>query len=178
MMNDFLELAAARQSCRAFADRPVEHDKLVKCVEAARLAPSACNSQPWSFVVVEDPLIVPEVAKTSQVMGINEYISGARAFIVMLEEHAVLMPKLRAFIDSQYFAKGDLGGALLSLCLEAESLGLGTCILGLFNREKLCELLAIPPGKQFAGLVAVGYPASPETRPKVRKPLESIVRFV
>ncbi|MDR3038318.1 MAG: nitroreductase family protein, partial [Candidatus Adiutrix sp.] len=129
-MTDFLELAAARQSCRDFADRPVEHDKLVKCVTAARLAPSACNSQPWSFVVVEDPRVVPEVAKCSQQLGINEYISGAKAFFVVLEEHAVLMPRLRAFIDSRYFAPGDLGGAVLSLCLAAESLGLGTCILG------------------------------------------------
>jgi nitroreductase len=177
-MKDFLELAAARQSCRDFADRPVEHDKLVKCVEAARLAPSACNSQPWSFVVVEDPRVVPEVAKTSQVMGINEYTSGARAFIVVLEEHAVLMPRLRTFLDSQYFAKGDLGGALLSLCLEAESLGLGTCILGLYDREKLCALLNIPLETRFAGLVAVGYPADPKIRTKVRKPLESLVRFV
>ncbi|MDR2934373.1 MAG: nitroreductase family protein [Candidatus Adiutrix sp.] len=177
-MKDFLELAAARQSCRNFADRPVEHDKLVKCVEAARLAPSACNSQPWSFVVVEDPLVVPEVAKTSQVLGINEYVSGARAFIVLLEEHAVLMPRLRAFLDSQYFAKGDLGGALLSLCLEAESLGLGTCILGLYDREKLSALLNIPLETRFAGLVAVGYPADPKTREKTRKPLESLIRFV
>ncbi|MDR2725490.1 MAG: nitroreductase family protein [Candidatus Adiutrix sp.] len=177
-MNDFLELAAARQSCRNFADRPVEHEKLVKCVEAARLSPSACNSQPWSFVVVEDPALVPEVAKCSQQLGVNEYIAGARAFIVVLEEHAVLMPKLRAFLDSQYFARSDLGGALLSLCLEAESVGLGTCILGLYNRERLCELLNIPLEKQFAGLVAVGYPADPKTREKVRKPLESIVRYV
>jgi nitroreductase len=177
-MNDFLELAAARQSCRDFADRPVEREKLVKCVEAARLAPSACNSQPWSFVVVDNPRVAPEVAKASQQLGINEYISGARAFIVVLEEHAVLMPRLRALIDSQYFAKSDLGGALLSLCLEAESLGLGTCILGLYDREKLCSLLDIPLEKQFAGLVAVGYPADPKTRGKDRKPLESLVRFV
>jgi nitroreductase len=129
-------------------------------------------------VVVEDPALAPEVAKCSQQLGINEYISGARAFIVVLEEHAVLMPKLRAFMDSQYFAKSDLGGALLSLCLEAESLGLGTCILGLYNRGKLCELLDIPLEKQFAGLVAVGYPANPKTREKTRKPLESLVRFV
>jgi len=156
----------------------VEHEKLVKCVEAARLSPSACNSQPWSFVVVEDPALVPEVAKCSQQLGVNEYIAGARAFIVVLEEHAVLMPKLRAFLDSQYFARSDLGGALLSLCLEAESVGLGTCILGLYNRERLCELLNIPLEKQFAGLVAVGYPADPKTREKVRKPLESIVRYV
>ncbi|MDR0629155.1 MAG: nitroreductase family protein, partial [Treponema sp.] len=49
---DFLDLCLRRQSCRNFSDKPVEHDKLVKCVDAGHYAPSACNSQPWSFVVV------------------------------------------------------------------------------------------------------------------------------
>jgi nitroreductase len=177
-MSDFLELAARRQSCRDFADKPVEHDKLVKCVEAARLAPSGCNSQPWSFVVAENPEIVPEVAKCSQQLGINEYIAGAKAFIVVLEEHAVLMPKIRVFLDSQYFAKGDLGAAVLSICLEAESQGLGTCILGIYDRDELGRLLNIPAGRQYAGLIAVGYPKNDKVRAKSRKPLEEIARFV
>jgi nitroreductase len=177
-MQDFLELAQRRQSCRSFADRPVEHEKLVKCIEAARLAPSGCNGQPWSFVVVEDPALVPEVAKCPRQLGINDYIASARAFIVVLEEHAVLMPALRCIIDSQYYAKGDLGAAVLSICLEAESLGLGTCILGVYDRQKLCDLLAIPPEKHFGGVIAVGYPADGKVRPKMRKPLEEIARFV
>ena len=177
-MQDFMELCLRRQSCRDFADRPVEREKLERCIEAARLAPSACNSQPWSFVVVENPQLVPEVAKTSQQLGINGYISGAKAFIVVLEEHAVLMPKLRCILDSQYFAKGDLGAAVLSICLQAESMGLGTCILGIYDREKLCELLGIPLEKQFGGLIAVGYPATDKVRNKVRKSLKEIVRFL
>ena len=177
-MKDFMDLCLRRQSCRDFADRPVEHEKLVKCVEAARLTPSGCNSQPWSFVVVEDPKIVPEVAKCAQQMGINEYISGARAFVVILEEHAVLMPAIRRILDSQYFAKGDLGAATLTVCLAAEDQGLGSCILGIYDREKLCELLSIPIEKQFGALIALGYPASDKVRNKVRKPMEEIARFV
>ena len=177
-MKSFMDLCLRRQSCRDFADKPVEHDKLVQCVEAARLAPSGCNAQPWSFVVVENPAIVPEVAKCAQQLGANEYIAGAKAFIVVLEEHAVLMPQIRKIIDSQYFAKGDLGGAVLTICLQAEELGLGTCILGIYDREKICELLTIPKEKQFGGLIAVGYPASDKVRGKVRKPFDDIVRFV
>jgi len=93
-MSNFIELCRRRQSCRDFSDRPVEHEKLAQCVEAAHLAPSACNSQPWSFIVVEDPQLVSEVAKCAQPLGINEYIAKAKAFIVVLEEHAVLMPAL------------------------------------------------------------------------------------
>ena len=177
-MKNFMDLCLRRQSCRDFADKPVEHDKLVQCVEAARLTPSGCNAQPWSFVVVENPAVVPEVAKCAQQLGANEYISGAKAFIVILEEHAVLMPMLRKIVPSQYFAKGALGAAALTVCLQAEELGLGTCILGIYDREKLGELLNIPKEKQFGGLIAVGYPASDKVRNKVRKPLDDIVRFV
>lgn len=175
---DFLELCQQRQSCRDFADRPVEHEKLVKCIEAARLAPSGCNAQPWSFVVVEKPDLVPEVAKCAMQMGINEYIGGAKAFIIILEEHAVLMPAIRRILDSQYFAKGDIGGAGLSVCLAAAEQGLGTCIVGLFDREKLCELLDIPMEKQFGMFIAVGYPVGDRIRNKVRKSLEEAARFI
>ncbi len=177
-MQNFMDLCLRRQSCRKFSDKAVEHEKLLRCIEAARLAPSGCNAQPWSFVVVEDPALVSEVAKTSQQLGLNEFTSGARAFIVALEEHAVLNPKIRCLFDSQYFAKGDLGAAVLTLCFAAEAQGLGTCILGLYDREKICRLLNIPIEKQFAGLIAVGYPAVDTVRPKTRKALEDIVRFV
>jgi Nitroreductase len=177
-MNDFLELCLRRQSCRSFSDKPVEHDKLVKCVDAGHLAPSACNSQPWSFVVAESPDVVAEVAKCGQQMKMNAFLSKAQAFIIVLEEHAVLMPTVRSLIDSQYFAKGDLGAATVHVCLEAASLGLGTCIIGIYDREGVCKALNIPIDKQFAAFIAVGYPADDKIRDKSRKPLEDIVRFV
>ncbi|MDR2422257.1 MAG: nitroreductase family protein [Deltaproteobacteria bacterium] len=178
-MSDFLELAAKRYSCRNFSDRPVEREKLVKMIEAARLAPSGCNAQPWKFVVVDDPKLALEVAETTKHLGVNEYLTKAKAFVVVLEDHAVLMPKVAKMIDSQYFAKGDLGGAALSICLEAESLGLGTCMAGLFDRPKLCQLLDLPADQRFFVVIAVGYPANErEERPKPRKKLEDIARFI
>jgi nitroreductase len=178
-MSDFLELASRRYSCRNFADRPIEHEKLVKCVEAARLAPSGCNAQPWKFVVVEDPKLLPEVAKTTQQLGLNGHNDKAKAFAIVLEEHAFLMPKVAPLFDSQVFARGDLGGAALSFCLEAESLGLGTCMIGLFDRKKLCELLDLPQNQRFFLVIAIGYPAHERAdRPKSRKPLEEIARFI
>ncbi|MDR3166133.1 MAG: nitroreductase family protein [Synergistaceae bacterium] len=177
-MGDFLELAARRQSCRDFSGARVERDKLVKCVEAGRLAPSGCNGQPWSFVVVDDPGKVAEVAKCGQHFGINGFTDKAGAFIVVLEEHAKLMPALREILDSQFFAQGDIGGAVVSVCLEAADLGLGTCIIGLYNREKLTKLLSLPHEQRFGALIAVGYPSDDTIRPKARKPLEEIVRYV
>lgn len=178
-MGDFLNLCERRQSCRAFADKKVEHEKLVKCIEAARLAPSACNSQPWKFLVIEDQNIVPQIAKCTQELGINGYTDGAKAFIIILEDHAVLMPKIRGFLDSQYFARGDLGAAELSICLQATELGLGTCILGIFNREQICNILNLPiDTTRFFCVIAVGYPASDEIRKKTRKSIDEIAKFV
>lgn len=177
-MKDFLELCLRRQSCRNFADKTVEHEKLLKCVEAGHLAPSGCNAQPWSFVIAETPEVVAEVAKCGQQLNMNAFLSKAKAFIIVLEEHAVLNPVVRHILDSQYFAKGDLGAAAAHICLEAETQGLGTCIIGIYDREGLCNLLNIPIEKQFAALIAVGYPADDKVRVKARKPLDSIVRFV
>ncbi len=177
-MNNFLDLCVKRQSCRTFSDKTVEREKLLSCVEAARLAPSACNSQPWKFIVVNTPEIVAEVAKTTMQLGINNYMASATAFIVVLEEHAVLMPKIRPIFDSQYFAKGDIGGVLVTLCYAAEAQGLGSCIIGMYDREKLCSLLNLPSETRFGQLVALGYPADDKVRNKSRKPLEDLVRFV
>lgn len=177
-MSDFLELAKRRQTCRGFADKPIEHDKLVACVEAARLAPSGCNAQPWSFVVVENPDLVAKVAECPQQLGSNPYAAGAKAFVVILEEHAALMPAIASLLDSQYFAKGDLGAAAAYFCLEAEAQGLGTCQFGIYDRGKLGQLLGIPAEKQYGALIGIGYPADKAVRPKQRKALEKVARFV
>jgi nitroreductase len=157
----------------------VEREKLTRCVEAARLAHSGCNAQPWSFVVVDNPKIVPEVAKCGQPMNnINGFLDKAGAFIVVLEEHAVLMPGLRKMVDSQFFAKGDIGSAVAYLCLEAAEQGVGTCIIGMYDRETISNLLGIPLEQRYGALIALGYPESDVIRPKDRKPLEKLVRYV
>jgi nitroreductase len=175
---DFLDLCLRRQSCWNFSEQPVEHEKLLKCVNVGHYAPSGCNSQPWSFVVVETPDIVAEVAKCGQQNNMTPFLSNVMAFIVVLEEHAVLLPSIRHVIDSQYCAKSDLGAATVQICLEAETQGLGTCIIGIYDREGICKALNIPIEKQFGALIAVGYPADPTIRQKSRKPLEEITRFV
>ena len=177
-MSAFYDLCLRRQTCRNFADRPVEHEKLVSIVEAARTAPSACNSQPWNFVVVESPAKVAEVAKLAMQLGGNAYIAGAKAFIVVVEEHAVLKPVISSIVDSQQFAKGDLGAATVLLTFEADAQGLGACQISLFDRENMRKVLDIPADKPIASLIAIGYAADPKVRGKDRKPLESVARFV
>jgi nitroreductase len=177
-MNDFIELCKKRQSCRGFSEQTVEHDKLVQCVEAGRLAHSGCNAQPWSFVVVEKPDMVSQIAQCGQQLNQNAWLKTAKAFVIVLEEHAVLSPIISCFIDSQYYVKGDLGAATAYICLEAASQGIGSCIVGLYNRKKICELLNIPAEKQFGSVIALGYPSNDAIRSKKRKAFEDIVRFV
>lgn len=179
-MKDFLDLCRARYSCRNFTGERVPREKLERCIEAARLAPSACNAQPWGFVVVDSPEKLPAVAKCAQPLeGFNKFTDKAGAFIIVMEEHAVLMPGIRKLIDSQYFAKGDCGMAALSICLEAADQGLGTCIIGMFDREGLCKELDIPIEKTFTVMIAVGIPADADREhPKNRKAAEEIARYV
>jgi nitroreductase len=80
-------------------------------------------------------------------------------------------------LDSQYFAKGDIGAATAMLCLEAADLGVGSCIIGLFDRETICKLADIPLEKRIASLVALGDPADSGIREKIRKPLDEILRY-
>ncbi|MHB9294629.1 hypothetical protein PilKf_00353 [Pillotina sp. SPG140] len=177
-MSDFLELCKQRQSCRGFSEQPVAHDTLVQCVEAGRLSHSGCNAQPWSFVVVENPELVSQVAHCGQQLNQNAWLGTTKAFIIVLEEHAVLSPVISCFLDSQYYAKGDIGAAAAYICLEATAQGLGSCIIGLYDRRKICALLNIPAEKQFGAVIALGYPANNTIRSKKRKAFEDIVRFV
>jgi nitroreductase len=177
-MGNFLDLCKQRQSCRGFSEQPVEHDKLVQCVEAGRLTHSGCNAQPWSFIVVENPDIVGQVAQCGQQLKQNVWLGTTKAFIIILEEHAVLSPIISCFLDSQYYAKGDLGAATAYVCLEATAQGLGSNIIGLYDRKKICELLQIPVEKQFGAVIALGYPLIDTIRAKKRNAFEDIVRFV
>ena len=177
-MESFIELARRRQSCRRYARRPVEPEKLEACIEAARLSPSACNSQPWGFTVVTRPVLLPEVAACVQQLGINAFTADCPAFVVVTEEKATIMKRLDGVVDSQHFASIDVGLAAAHLCLQAADLGLGTCIMGLFDEARLRRLLDIPAQSRVRLVIAVGYPAEDAPRPKQRKAMESVARFI
>lgn len=101
-MDNFFDLIARRESCRNYdPQKRVETEKLIKCIEAARIAPSACNSQPWSFVVVNSPEVSPKVAKCVQGMGMNRFTDACPSFIVVIEEKANMTAKLGGALDMQ-----------------------------------------------------------------------------
>lgn len=177
-----MELIQARQSCRSYQAKPVAREDLIQIAEAGRLSPSACNSQPWKFIIVDEP---DAKAKMCDALVVEDGGTGcpwresAPAFIAIVEQPANVMPLVKNYYkDSQRFAQSDIGMAAMSMCYEAVQLGLSTCVLGLNDQKKMEQHFGIPEGHTVRMVLAVGYSAeNPEPRAKVRKPLEEVCSF-
>lgn len=176
---NFLELVKSRQSDRAYdSNRPVEVEKLDYILEAVRLAPSACNAQPWRFIVVNDPALVKETAAcvADKTLGMNHFAYQAPVFIVVLEESANFTSTLGSTVKQKHFPHMDLGIATAHLTLAAAEQGLGTCIVGWFNEKKLRSVLDIPSSKRPILVITLGY-STQTLREKKRKKTEDVVSF-
>lgn len=176
-MEDFLQLAASRQSDRSFdTARAVEPEKIERIVEAARLAPSACNAQPWKFVVVTDAELAAKVGKAASGLGMNRFAKEAPVHILIVEESMNFTSFLGAKLKDKYFPLLDVGIAAAHLTLAAESEGLGSCILGWFDEAEIKRLTGIPAHKRLLLDVLIGYPLKGK-RKKSRKAKEKVVCY-
>lgn len=174
-MKDFFDLIHSRQSCRNFSERKVERDKLIRCGEAARLAPSACNSQPWEFVAVQDGPLLAKVSACARALGGNAFTKKCTSFVAVVEKTAMLMSTAGSAPDQKY-ARFDMGLATMQFCLAATEQGLSTCILGSVDKKELKSLLSVENGEVFV-LIAVGYAADDSLRKKQRKDLNEVLHF-
>ncbi len=174
------ELILSRQSVRRYAETPVEPEKLNQCLEAARLAPSASNSQPWKFIVVDQEPLRTEVAKAtfSDIKLINKYTLQAPVIVAIVMEKAKLITRLAMLVKKKEWPLIDIGITAEHFCLQATELGLGTCMIGWFEEDKIKKLLHIPSDKSIGLLISVGYAVDgyPQ-RTKIRKPMEEIVKY-
>jgi nitroreductase len=177
-MKELFDLINKRQSCRKYLDKPVEKEKLIKCIEAARLAPSACNSQPWHFIVVNNKELSSKVAMCVQDKVMNKFTSECQSFIIVVEESGNLTSRAGSLMKQQDYRSVDLGIATEHLCLAATQQDLGTCILGWFNEKELKKLLNINKLKRIRLVVAIGYSESDVVRKKIRKNIDEIVTFI
>jgi nitroreductase len=176
----FLELVSKRQSTRTYIpDRPVEPEKLERCIEAVRLAPSACNAQPWKLVVVTDPELKNKVAEAASAkwFGFNHFTKQAPVMVVIVREEPNLTSRLGTVLKDKPYTLMDIGIAAVHFCLQAADEGLGTCILGWFDEPKVKKLLGIPMKKRAELIITVGYPAKTEIRRKIRKAKEQISSY-
>ncbi len=176
---EFSELVRQRFSARKYLDKAVEREKINQCIEAARLSPSACNSQPWRFIVVDQPALVDQVARETynSVIAFNKFVGQAPIIIVVLLEKAKVIAQIGGKIKNKEYPPIDMGIAAAHFCLQATDLGLGTCMLGWFNEAAIKKILAIPKNKTIGLLITLGYPDYKNQPVRKRKDFEEVVSF-
>lgn len=163
-MNDIdklLEIIRKRRSCRAYLpEHPVEEDKIELCLEAARLAPSACNKQPWRFIIVKDKELRKKICHEGLLPGIPmPWLNDAPVIVVLCVKLNVLTHIIAPHLSGLPYYMIDAGIAGEHFVLAAEAQGLGTCWIGWFNEKKVKKILAIPSGIRVLSLISLGYPA-------------------
>jgi nitroreductase len=176
------EIMLKRRSVRKFldgAEGAVEREKIEACLEAARLAPSANNVQPWRFLVVDDPELKERLAEAafSGIYRICRFAARAPVIVVILAKPDVVANKLGKAIQGTQFYMLDIGIAGEHFVLAATELGLGTCWLGWFSKKGVRNLFSIPRKYDVVAMIAVGYPDPSQLGPKNKKPLSEIVRY-
>lgn len=176
----FQELIGKRQSVRKYQDKPVEREKIEKIIEAVHLAPSACNSQPWKIIIVDDPVLKNDVARAtfSKTISFNKFAVEAPVIAVLVIEKAKLIAQIGGSIKNMEYPKIDIGIAASHFCLQAAELDMGTCMIGWFDEKKIQKLLKIPEKRKIGLVISLGYPLDGyKLRQKIRKPLEGICGF-
>jgi nitroreductase len=175
---EILDLIINRQSDRKYSDKPVEKEKLERILEAGRMAPSACNAQPWKFIVVNEPELMAKVAlaASAPLLGMNTFVAQAPLQIVIVREKPNLTSKIGASIKDKDYSLIDIGIASENICLQAKAEGLGSCMLGWFDEPQVKKLLKIPGNKRVELIITIGYSLSSQ-REKRRKPAEETVSY-
>ena len=172
---NFTEIALTRQSCRSYDEtREVEQEKLDSVLEAARLAPSACNSQPYHFTVCRGQA-AKEVAAATQGMGMNKFSSQAPVLIVISEANYNKSAALGAKVKGNDYRSIDIGITTAYLTAEATAQGLSTCILGWFDDDKVRKICGIDQSVRL--VITLGYAKDEALRNKKRKDISELVTY-
>lgn len=180
---DTLEAIHTRRSVRRFSDRPVEAEKLLSALKAARMAPSWANMQCWRFVVVQDPAMkrrISEFASTDSLFSAKGYKSNpsqralADAPVVIV---ACAECNQSGDVRGQQYFMTDVGMAVASLMLAAHAVGLGSVFVGIFDEKQVGSLLGIPAYINIVGLIPLGYPQEALEVVSSRKPLDEIIHY-
>jgi nitroreductase len=173
-----LELIISRQSDRKYEEKPIEKDKLERIIEAGRMAPSACNAQPWKFIVITDPELRTGIAKaaSAKLLGMNTFVARAPVLIVIVREQANFSSKVGGTVKRKDYSLIDIGIASENICLQANAEGIGSCLIGWFDERMVRKILGIPKPKRVELIITLGYSLS-ERRAKRRKPVTETISF-
>lgn len=166
---DVFEAVKTRRSIRKYADKPVEKDKLLKILEAARLSPSASNNQPWHFVVISDKAIVESLLPAYT----REWFVKAPVVIVACSYPDEAWSRM----DGESYWKVDSAIAVENMVLVAHEAGLGTCWVAAFDESKVKDALGIPKEVRIIAMLPLGYPAEQKGEVTDRKALDEIIHY-
>jgi len=163
------EAIKTRRSIRRYKEDLIDEETLRKVLEAARLAPSAANRQPWRFIVVTDPIVKRSLRKAYD----KEWFTSAPVIVV-----ACAVPE-EAWVrrDGEEYWKVDVSIAMQNLVLAAWDEGLGTCWIGAFDENEAKQALGVPPNVRIVAMTPLGYPAETKGPVSNRKPLSEIVHY-
>ena len=170
---DFNELVLKRESIRMYTGQIIDRELIRRCLEAARLAPSACNSQPWKFIVVDDKELTEKVTIN---LGLNKK-SNCRNYIVIASERRNIQSKIGEIIKKKDFTSMDVAIAAEHIALQAADLGIGSCLIGWFNEKELKKILGIPKNREIQLVISMGYYGNKEPRAKKRKSLQELISY-
>jgi nitroreductase len=175
----FQKVLRGRRSIRRYLPAPVEREKLLACLEAARLAPSAHNVQPWRFVVVDDPELKNRLAEAafSGIYSGSKFAAQAPVLLVLLAKSDPVTVRLGAKLQGVPFHFLDMGIAGEHIVLQAEELGLATCWMGWFSYSAVRKVLKVPKKYKVVAMMPLGYAEKRPNREPPRKTFKEVVSF-
>jgi len=174
-----MDIIKKRKSVRKYEDKSIEREKIIKCIQAARLAPSAENVQPWRFIVIDKPELKKRFcnAALSGIYRATRFIENAFAIVVILAKLDIIANRIGRHIQGTNYYLIDIGIAGEHLVLQAQELGIGTCWIGWFNAKKARRVLDIPSKYRVVSLIAMGYPKEGGIKNKPDLPIDDILFF-
>jgi len=174
------ELIERRKSVRKYQSTKVPRETIDRCLEAARLAPSACNSQPWSFIVADTEPLRSKLAQAafSGVYAMNKFAATAPVLIIVLTERSKFMSDLAGRFRGIQYSLIDVGIACAFFSLAAEAEGIGSCLLGWFDEQAVKNVLRLSRNAKIDIMISLGYSAEDKAMPKVRKTSQEVWRYI
>lgn len=166
-IESFLSLVSARHSCRSYKkDVPVPNEAIEKCLEAARLSPSACNKQPWRFIIVTERQTLDRICTEALLPGIPmPWLKNAPAIAILCAETSIKVHWLAPILSGIQYHLVDLGIAGEHFILAAQAQDIGTCWIGWFKEKPLKKMLGIPSSVQVVSLISMGYEDEKQGQP-------------
>ena len=179
--SDFLNICQQRLSCRSYTQQPVKNEDIKKCIECARLAPSACNKQPWRFIIVKNDAKRQELCDKALLPGLPmPWTKQAPVIVVLCLEKTFITHTLAPILSGVNYQLIDAGIAGEHFVLAAETLGLGTCWIGWFKEKSVKKILTLPKKLRVVSLFTLGYPDEKHLKkqPSSRKQIQEIMQTI